>query len=128
MVSVGMLVYRIHVGFRVYHTAMLCRGQEDLDRLDRSSPRRRFRHACSCLFRSKIWINIRLGQATWITLVSLPAILVNSIPRAAQPVLGLKDLIGLGIWAGGLGLEILADNGELGGSTHAGSAIITGNG
>jgi len=51
-----------------------------------------------------------LGQATWITLVSLPAILVNSIPRGAHPALGLKDLIGLGIWAGGLGLEILADN------------------
>ena len=52
----------------------------------------------------------RLGQATWITLVSLPAILVNTIPRAAHPALGLRDLIGVGIWAGGLGLEILADS------------------
>lgn len=50
------------------------------------------------------------GQATWITLVSLPAILVNTIPRAAHPALGIRDLIGVGIWAGGLGLEILADS------------------
>jgi len=52
----------------------------------------------------------RLGQATWITLVSLPAILVNTIPRAAHPALGIRDLVGVGIWAGGLGLEILADS------------------
>lgn len=37
--------------------------------------------------------------------------LVNTIPRAAQPALGLRDLLGVGIWAGGLGLEILADSG-----------------
>jgi steroid 5-alpha reductase family enzyme len=55
-------------------------------------------------------LTYRLGQATWITLVSLPAILVNTIPRAAHPALGLRDLIGVGIWAGGLGLEILADS------------------
>jgi len=52
----------------------------------------------------------RLGQATWITLVSLPAILVNTVPRAAHPALGIRDLVGVGIWAGGLGLEILADS------------------
>lgn len=57
-------------------------------------------------------LTYRLGQATWITLVSLPAILVNTIPRAAHPALGLRDLIGVGIWAGGLGLEILADSRE----------------
>lgn len=44
--------------------------------------------------------------------MSLPAILVNTIPRAAQPALGLRDLLGVGIWAGGLGLEILADSRE----------------
>ena len=54
----------------------------------------------------------RLGQATWITLVSLPAVLVNTIPRAAHPALGIRDLLGVGLWAGGLGLEILADSRE----------------
>ncbi|CAD6571362.1 MAG: hypothetical protein TREMPRED_000272 [Tremellales sp. Tagirdzhanova-0007] len=49
------------------------------------------------------------GQATWITCVSLPALLINTLPRAAHPALGLRDLIAVGIWAGGLGLEIVAD-------------------
>ncbi len=53
----------------------------------------------------------RLGQATWITCVSLPALLVNIIPRAAQPALGLRDLLAVGIWAGGIGFEIIADRG-----------------
>ena len=61
-------------------------------------------------FTSEESLTSRFGQATWITLVSLPAILVNTIPRAAHPALGLRDLIGVGIWAGGLGLEILADS------------------
>lgn len=64
----------------------------------------------SSLFRIYVQLTSRLGQATWITLVSLPAILVNTIPRAAHPALGIRDLIGVGIWAGGLGLEILADS------------------
>ncbi|KAK1920891.1 hypothetical protein DB88DRAFT_513628 [Papiliotrema laurentii] len=49
------------------------------------------------------------GQALWITLVSLPAVLINVLPPAAQPALGLKDLIGVGIWAAGFGFEIIAD-------------------
>ncbi|GFZ42949.1 hypothetical protein JCM24511_00667 [Saitozyma sp. JCM 24511] len=49
------------------------------------------------------------GQATWITLVSLPVLLLNSIPASAHPALGLKDLLAVGLWAGGLGLEVVAD-------------------
>ncbi|KAJ9114140.1 hypothetical protein QFC20_001656 [Naganishia adeliensis] len=50
-----------------------------------------------------------LGQATWITLTGLPVYLTNSIPRSAQPRLGLADLIGLSIWLGGFALEVTAD-------------------
>lgn len=53
----------------------------------------------------------RFGQALWVTLVAMPAILVNIAP-ASQAALGLKDLIGVGIWAAGFGLEIVADRGE----------------
>lgn len=49
------------------------------------------------------------GQATWICLAGLPVWLVNSLPRAAQPALGLRDLLGLGIWIGGMALEVTAD-------------------
>ena len=38
----------------------------------------------------------------------MPAILVNILP-ASQAALGIKDFIGLGIWAAGFGLEITAD-------------------
>jgi steroid 5-alpha reductase family enzyme len=51
----------------------------------------------------------RLGQATWITCAGLPVYLINSIPRAAQPRLGLVDLIGLSVWLGGFALEVTAD-------------------
>lgn len=50
-----------------------------------------------------------LGQATWITCVSLPVVLINTLPRAAQPALGLRDLLAVGVWASGFGLEIVAD-------------------
>jgi steroid 5-alpha reductase family enzyme len=53
-----------------------------------------------------------MGQATWITLAGLPVYLVNSIPKAAQPALGLRDFIGLAIWLGGFGLEVIADRRE----------------
>ncbi|KAK4688178.1 hypothetical protein P7C73_g1939, partial [Tremellales sp. Uapishka_1] len=56
-----------------------------------------------------IFTGMWFGQAVWVSTVALPAILVNSIPRAAMPALGLRDLLAVGIWAGGLGLEILAD-------------------
>ena len=63
---------------------------------------------CGCV----VLTYFRLGQATWITCVSLPAVLVNVIPRTAHPALGLRDLLAVGIWAGGIGLEIIADRGE----------------
>ena len=47
------------------------------------------------------------GYLPW----TLPAILVNLLP-AAQPAMGLRDLIGLGIWMGGLGFEMVADRRE----------------
>ncbi|EIW66172.1 hypothetical protein TREMEDRAFT_45849 [Tremella mesenterica DSM 1558] len=50
-----------------------------------------------------------LGQATWITVVTLPAVMLNIMPRSAHPGLGIRDLIGVGIWASGIGLEIIAD-------------------
>jgi steroid 5-alpha reductase family enzyme len=53
--------------------------------------------------------SLRLGQATWITLTGLPVYLINSIPRHAQPRLGLVDLIGFSIWASGFMLEVTAD-------------------
>ncbi|KAL7413240.1 hypothetical protein BDY24DRAFT_415293 [Mrakia frigida] len=49
------------------------------------------------------------GQATWISLAALPVYLVNAIPKSRQPRLGWIDLIGLGIWLGGFGLEVAAD-------------------
>ncbi|ORX36474.1 hypothetical protein BD324DRAFT_602249 [Kockovaella imperatae] len=49
-----------------------------------------------------------LGQAAWVSAVTLPAILVNLLP-AAQPALGIRDLIGAGIWMSGIGFEIIAD-------------------
>lgn len=52
----------------------------------------------------------RFGQAVWITIVALPAILINASP-ASQAALGLKDFIGLGIWAAGFGFEVIADRG-----------------
>ncbi|WWD16864.1 hypothetical protein CI109_101296 [Kwoniella shandongensis] len=59
--------------------------------------------------RPLIFTGMWFGQALWVTLVGLPAYLVNSVPAAAHPALGLKDLIGVSIWAAGLGLEIIAD-------------------
>ncbi|KAJ9098197.1 hypothetical protein QFC21_004526 [Naganishia friedmannii] len=50
-----------------------------------------------------------LGQATWITLTGLPVYLINSIPRNAQPRIGLVDVIGFSIWASGFMLEVTAD-------------------
>ncbi|WWC68877.1 uncharacterized protein I206_102813 [Kwoniella pini CBS 10737] len=57
-----------------------------------------------------IFSGMWFGQALWITLVGLPAYLVNSVPAAAHPALGIKDFIGLGIWLAGLGFEVLADS------------------
>jgi steroid 5-alpha reductase family enzyme len=48
-------------------------------------------------------------QATWIAITALPVYLVNSIPKASQPPLGTRDLLGLAIWIAGMGLEVAAD-------------------
>lgn len=59
------------------------------------------------------------AQATWVSLCTLPVILVNSIPRSAYAtsLLGqavsakpyATDLLGLAIFAFGLGFEVVAD-------------------
>lgn len=48
-------------------------------------------------------------QATWITITALPVWLVNTTPAHLQPALRPLDFIGLGIWALGWGLEVIAD-------------------
>ncbi|OCF42403.1 hypothetical protein I317_03778 [Kwoniella heveanensis CBS 569] len=50
------------------------------------------------------------GQALWVTLVGLPVFLINAVPAGAHPALAWKDFLGLAVWAGGLGLEVLADS------------------
>ncbi|OCF58175.1 hypothetical protein L486_04205 [Kwoniella mangroviensis CBS 10435] len=56
-----------------------------------------------------IFSGMWFGQALWITLVGLPAFIVNSVPASAHPALALKDFVGLGIWIAGLGFEVIAD-------------------
>lgn len=54
-----------------------------------------------------------LGQATWVTLSGLPVWLINAVPAAKQARFGgVLDLVGVGVWAGAFGLEILADRRE----------------
>lgn len=48
-------------------------------------------------------------QATWIAVTALPVWLVNTTPRNLQPPLRGLDFLGLGIWALGWGLEVVAD-------------------
>ncbi|KAF9484395.1 DUF1295-domain-containing protein [Pholiota conissans] len=50
-----------------------------------------------------------MAQATWITLVGLPIFLCNALPARVHPGLGGRDYLGLGIYAGSLLLEVLAD-------------------
>jgi hypothetical protein len=53
------------------------------------------------------------GQATWITLSGLPLWMLNAVPASRHPKFGSPmDILGLSIWAGGLGLEIMADRRE----------------
>lgn len=47
--------------------------------------------------------------ATWITLVGLPVFLCNAIPSHVQPAVARRDYIGLGIYAGSLLFEVIAD-------------------
>jgi steroid 5-alpha reductase family enzyme len=50
-------------------------------------------------------------QATWVSLCVMPVVTVNAVPAAAFAGAGLKltDVLGLGMFAGGLAFEVLAD-------------------
>ena len=48
-------------------------------------------------------------QGTWCFLTSLAVLAVNSRDAASQPALGWLDGIGIGVWALGFGIEVLAD-------------------
>ncbi|KAK1834142.1 hypothetical protein QBC39DRAFT_344345 [Podospora conica] len=51
-------------------------------------------------------------QATWVSLCVLPVVAVNAVPAAAFAAgagLKLTDVLGLGMYAGGLAFEVLAD-------------------
>ncbi|KAE9373466.1 DUF1295-domain-containing protein [Stipitochalara longipes BDJ] len=53
-----------------------------------------------------------MAQATWVSLCLMPILAVNSIPHAVLstlPALGITDVIGLLLYAGGLGFEVTAD-------------------
>ncbi|KAK4217208.1 hypothetical protein QBC37DRAFT_415134 [Rhypophila decipiens] len=52
------------------------------------------------------------AQATWVSVCLLPVIAVNSIPASAVAATGavkLTDILGLGLYAGGLLFEVIAD-------------------
>jgi steroid 5-alpha reductase family enzyme len=51
-------------------------------------------------------------QATWVTLCIMPVVALNSIPHtllATLPAIGITDVVGLALFIGGLGFEIVAD-------------------
>jgi len=53
-----------------------------------------------------------VAQATWVSLCLMPILAVNSIPHAVLstlPAVGLTDIIGLAMFAGGLTFEVIAD-------------------
>jgi len=53
-----------------------------------------------------------MAQATWVSLCLMPILAVNSIPHAVLstlPAIGVADIIGLLLYAGGLGYEVTAD-------------------
>ncbi|EGN98712.1 hypothetical protein SERLA73DRAFT_181316 [Serpula lacrymans var. lacrymans S7.3] len=50
-----------------------------------------------------------MAQATWICLVGLPVYLTNALPAALHPPLGPRDYASVGLIAGSLMLEVLAD-------------------
>lgn len=54
-----------------------------------------------------------MAQATWVSLVLMPVVALNSVPAAALASTGvlvsLTDVLGLGLYAGGLGFEVVAD-------------------
>jgi steroid 5-alpha reductase family enzyme len=51
-------------------------------------------------------------QAIWVSLCLMPVVAVNSVPHAVLstlPAIGLTDILGLGLFIGGLGFEVAAD-------------------
>ncbi|CAL3966527.1 unnamed protein product [Diplocarpon coronariae] len=53
-----------------------------------------------------------MAQATWVSLCLLPILAVNSIPHtllSTLPLVTLTDVLGLGLFAGGFILEVIAD-------------------
>ncbi|KAK5012277.1 hypothetical protein BJ546DRAFT_491800 [Cryomyces antarcticus] len=53
-----------------------------------------------------------MAQATWVSLCLLPVLALNSIPAAtlaALPALTVTDVLGLSLFVGGLGFEVVAD-------------------
>ena len=90
----------------------MTRSSSPRSSVSRSTPGLEIEHPCTDL--SFFWSDVTVagawtGQAVWISLAALPVYLVNAIPKARQPRLGLLDLIGVAIWAGAWGIELLAD-------------------
>lgn len=53
-----------------------------------------------------------MAQATWVTLCLMPVLALNSIPHtllSTLPAVGIIDVAGLFLYAGGLTFEVLAD-------------------
>lgn len=53
-----------------------------------------------------------VGQAAWVSLCMMPVIALNAVPGPAMAVttaLGVTDVLGLALWAGGFAFEIVAD-------------------
>lgn len=54
-----------------------------------------------------------MAQATWCSLICLPAVALNAVPASAFAALparvALTDLLGVGLWLGGFALEVVAD-------------------
>ncbi|KIY64048.1 DUF1295-domain-containing protein [Cylindrobasidium torrendii FP15055 ss-10] len=49
------------------------------------------------------------AQATWVLVVGLPVYLVNTLPRALHPALGIRDYAALGLIAASFAFEVTAD-------------------
>lgn len=53
-----------------------------------------------------------MAQATWCSLICLPVIALNAVPVsafAAIPGLKITDVLGIGLWLGGITMEAVAD-------------------
>lgn len=51
-------------------------------------------------------------QAVWVSVMLMPVMAVNAVPAAAfaaVPRLAVTDVLGIGVWAGGIALETAAD-------------------